>query len=56
MANFNSEILLLFKAVLRKLDNKYPDIVRFYIQQYSDIYGNDSREEVYYGTFSVETR
>ena len=36
---FNSEILTLYKAVLRKLYTKHPDIVKFYIEQYFEMYG-----------------
>ena len=38
---FNNEILLLFKAVLRKLYYRYPDVVNIYVTVYFDMYGRD---------------
>ena len=38
------EILLLFKAILRKLYRKYPDVVKFYVTAYFDMYGDDANE------------
>ena len=39
---FNDEILFLYKSILRKLYSKHPDTVQFYVQLYSDMFGNES--------------
>ena len=39
---FDVEILSLYKAILRKLFSKHPDTVQFYVQQYFDMFGNES--------------
>ena len=39
---FDKEILLLYKAILRKLYCKYPDMVKDYVRLYYDMYENDS--------------
>jgi len=47
---FDDEILLLYKAVLRKLYYKYPDTVVSYVQFYREMYedeGEDDDEEAY---------
>jgi len=40
---FDDEILLLYKAVLRKLYDEYPDTVCFYVQGYRDMYEDDEQ-------------
>ena len=37
---FSDEILLLYKTVLRKLYDKYPDIVKSHIDLYFEMYGD----------------
>ena len=39
---FDSEILLLFKVILRKLYYKYPDTVQTYVQLYFDMHGDEN--------------
>ena len=41
---FNEEILSLFKAILRKLHRKHPDVVKSYVTAYFDMYGDDANE------------
>ena len=41
---FNEEILLLYKAILRKLYRKHPDVVKSYVAAYFDMYGDDANE------------
>jgi len=38
---FNAEILLYFKAILRKLYKTYPDTVHAYVKLYCDMYGSE---------------
>jgi len=46
---FDEEILLLYKRILRKLYDKYPDIVEFYVQYYREMYedGNSIESKMY---------
>ena len=42
---FDDEILVLYKRVLRKIFNKYPEIVKFYVDAYYDMFENDDEVE-----------
>ena len=39
---FDSEILQLYKSVLRKLLIKHPDSVQFYVEQYFEMFGTET--------------
>jgi len=43
---FDDEILLLYKAVLRKLYYKYPETVVSYVQFYREMYEDEGEEEL----------
>ena len=42
---FDDDVLVLYKRVLRKIFNQYPEIVKFYIEAYYDMYSDDDDNE-----------
>jgi hypothetical protein len=42
---FDDEILLLYKAILRKLYPKYPNVVASYIKYYFEMYESDESKD-----------
>ena len=43
---FDDEILVLYKRVLRKIFNQHPEIVKFYVDAYYDMHGENDDDEL----------